>query len=112
MDNNKVLYAVNKIRKEVTKMTNTQIMNEINLFEGVKIEMVTIHHANYTSTETKTYSYLADKDKFYYTYGGILGMMDTEEAMNDIQFTLERANSYDKMTIYNGGKEITQIENK
>ena len=91
-------------------MTSTQIMNEINLYAGVKIEMVTIHHTNYISTETKTYSYLIDKDKFYYTYGGILGMMDTEEAMNNILHTIEMADSYDKMTIYNGGKEIARIE--
>lgn len=93
-------------------MTNTQIIENINLYEGVKIEMVTVHHANYISTETKTYSYLADKDKFYYTHGGILGMMDAEEAMNDILYTLEMADNYDKMTIFNGDKEITQIENK
>jgi hypothetical protein len=93
-------------------MTNTQIIENINLYEGVKIEMVTVHHANYISIETKTYSYLADKDKFYYTHGGILGMMDAEEAMNDILYTLEMADNYDKMTIFNGDKEITQIENK
>ena len=91
-------------------MTSTQIINEINLYEGVKIEMVTRHHANYISTETKTYTYLIDKDKFYYTYGGILGMMDYEEAMNDILYTVEMADGYDKVTIYNNGKEITRIE--
>lgn len=91
-------------------MQNAQIMNEINIYEGVKIEMVTIHHANYIRTETKTYSYLSDKDKFYYTYGGILGMMDAEEAMNDILHTIEMADSYDRMTIYNRGKEMVRIE--
>ena len=91
-------------------MTNTQIMNEINIYEGVKIEMVKTYHANYISTETKTYSYLIDKDKFYYTYGGILGMMDYLEAMDDILHTIEMADSYDKMTIYNGGKEIARNE--
>ena len=91
-------------------MTSTQIMNEINLYEGVKIEMVKKHHANYTSTETKTYTYLIDKDKFYYTYGGILGMIDYLEAMDDILYTVEMADNYDKMTIYNGGKEIARIE--
>ena len=91
-------------------MTNTQIMNEINIYAGVKIEMVTIHHANYISTETKTYTYLFDKDKFYYTYGGIIGMMDYLEAMDDILYTIEMADGYDKMIIYNGGKEIVQIK--
>ena len=92
-------------------MTSTQIINEINLYEGVKIEMVTRHRANYISTETKTYSYMADKDKFFYTYGGILGMMDEDEAGKDILHTIERADSYDRMTIFNGGENITQIEN-
>ena len=92
-------------------MTNEQIMNAIDIYEGVKIEMVKTYHANNVSTETKTYTYLSDKDKFFYTYGGILGMMDEDEAMKDIQFTLERANSYDRMTIFNGGEETAQIEN-
>lgn len=92
-------------------MTNAQIMNEINIYEGVKIEMVKKYHANNICTEMKTYSYLADKDKFFYTYGGILGMMNAEEAMKDVIHTIERADSYDKITIYNGGKEITRIEN-
>lgn len=93
-------------------MTNAQIMNEINIYEGVKIEMVKKYHANNICTEMKTYSYLADKDKFYYTYGGILGMMDEDETMKDILHTIERADSYDKMIIFNNGKEITRIENK
>ena len=92
-------------------MTNTQIMANINLYEGVKIEMVKTYHASNISTETKTYTYKADKDKFFYTYGGIVGMMDEDEARKDIQFTLERANSYDRMTIFNGGENIAQIEN-
>lgn len=92
-------------------MTRTQIVANINIYEGVKIEMVKKYHANNISTETKTYTYFADKDKFFYTYGGILGMMDEDEAMKDIQFTLERANSYDKMTIFTGGKETARIEN-
>lgn len=91
-------------------MTNTQIMNEINIYAGVKIEMVKKYHTNYISTETKTYSYLSDKDKFYYTYGGILGMMDYEEVMDDIQFTLERADNYDITTIFNNGQEIARIK--
>ena len=93
-------------------MTNEQIMNAIDIYEGVKIEMVKTYHANNIGTETKTYTYMADKDKFFYTYGGILGMMDAEEAMKDVLHTIERANSYDKMTIFNNGKEITRIENK
>jgi len=92
-------------------MTNAQIMNEINIYEGVKIEMVKKYHANNISTETKTYSYMADKDKFFYTYGGIVGMMDEDEAMKDILHTVERADSYDKMTIFNNGKETARIEN-
>gem|GEM_PF-5293829 len=92
-------------------MTNEQIMNAIDIYAGVKIEMVKKYHANNISTEMKTYSYLADKDKFFYTYGGILGMMDAEEAMKDVLHTIERADSYDRMTIYNGGKEIARIEN-
>ena len=87
-------------------------MNDIDIYAGVKIEMVKTYHANNISTETKTYSYLADKDKFYYTYGGIIGMMDYKEAMKDVIHTLWMADSYDRITIYNGGKEITQIENK
>ena len=93
----------------ITKTIN-YIKENVNLYEGVKIEMVKKHHANYISTETKTYSYLSDKDKFYYTYGGILGMMDYEEVMDDIQFTVETADSYDKMTIFNNGKEIARIK--
>ena len=92
-------------------MTNTQLINKIDIYSGVKIEMVKTYHANNISTETKTYTYMADKDKFFYTYGGIVGMMDKDEAMKDIQFTLEREDSYDKMTIFNNGKEITRIEN-
>ena len=63
-------------------MTNEQIINAIDIYAGVKIEMAKTYHKNNISTEIKTYSYLSDKDKFYYTYGGILGMMDEEEAMN------------------------------
>ena len=98
------------MKNPMTTRTINYLKENINLYEGVKIEMVKKHHANYTSTETKTYSYLIDKDKFYYTYGGILGMMDCLEAMNDILYTIEMADSYDKMTIYNGGKEIARIE--
>ena len=100
-------------RREVNKMTTrtiNYIKENINIYAGVKIKMVKTYHANYTSTETKTYTYLIDKDKFYYTYGGILGMIDAEEAMNDIFHTIEMADSYDKMTIYNGGKEIARIK--
>lgn len=93
-------------------MTNEQIINKIDVYAGVKIEMVKKYHANNISTETKTYMYITDKNKFYYTYGGILGMMDEDEAMKDMLHTIERADSYDKMTIYNGGKEIARIENK
>lgn len=93
-------------------MTNTQIINKIDIYAGVKIEMVKTYHKNNISTETKTYTYMADKDKFFYTYGGILGMMDEDEATKDILHTIERANSYDKMTIFNGGKETARIENK
>lgn len=93
-------------------MTNEQIMNAIDIYAGVKIEMVKTYHANNTSTETKTYTYFADKDKFFYTYGGIVGIMDEDEARKDIQFTLEREDSYDKMTIFNGGEETARIENK
>ena len=93
-------------------MTNTQIMNAIDIYEGVKIEMVKKYHTNNISTEIKTYSYMADKNKFFYTYGGIIGMMDEDEVMKDVLHTIERADSYDRMTIFNGGKEVTQIENK
>mgnify|MGYP000933990007 CR=1 FL=1 len=93
----------------ITKTIN-HIKENVNIYEGVKIEMVTVHHANYISTETKTYSYLADKDKFYYTHGGILGMMDYKEALDDILYTIEMADSYDKITIYNRGKEIARIK--
>ena len=93
-------------------MTNEQIMNAIDIYEGVKIEMVKTYHANNISTETKTYNYMADKDKFFYTYGGIVGMMDKDEVTKDVLHTIERADSYDRMTIYNGGEEITQTENK
>lgn len=92
-------------------MTNEQILNAIDIYSGVKIEMVKKYHANNISTETKTYTYLSDKDKFFYTYGGILGMMDEDEATKDILHTVERADSYDRMTIFNGGENIAQIEN-
>lgn len=93
-------------------MTNEQIINKIDIYAGVKIEMVKTYHANNISTETKTYTYFADKDKFFYSYGGILGMMDEDEAMKDVLHTIERADSYDKMTIFNGGEETARIENK
>lgn len=93
-------------------MTSKQIMNAINIYAGVKIEMAKTYHANNVSTETKTYSYLSDKDKFFYTYGGILGMMDEDEVMKDVLHTIERADSYNKITIFNGGKETARIENK
>lgn len=92
-------------------MTNEQIINKIDICEGVKIEMVKTYHTNNISTETKTYTYLSDKDKFFYTYGGIIGMMDEDEVMKDVLHTIERANSYDKMIIFNNDKEITRIEN-
>ena len=98
------------MKNPMTTRTMNYIKENINLYEGVKIEMVTRHHANYISTETKTYTYLIDKDKFYYTYGGILGMMDYLEALDDILYTIEMADGYDKMTIYNGGKEIARIK--
>ena len=92
-------------------MTNEQIINAIDIYAGVKIEMVKKYHANNISNETKTYTYMADKDKFFYTYGGIVGMMDEDEAMKDVLHTIERADSYDKMTIFNGGEETARIEN-
>ena len=92
-------------------MTNEQIINAIDIYAGVKIEMVKTYHANNISTETKTYSYMADKNKFFYTYGGIVGMMDEDEVMKDVFHTIERANSYDRMTIFNNGKETARIEN-
>lgn len=98
------------MKNPMTTRTINCIKENINLYAGVKIEMVTIHHANYTSTETKTYTYLIDKDKFYYTHGGIVGMMDYEEVMDDIQFTIEMADNYNEMAIYNNGKEIARIK--
>ena len=98
------------MKNPMTTRTINYIKENINLYAGVKIEMVKKYHANYTSTETKTYTYLIDKDKFYYTHGGILGMMDYLEALDDILYTVELADNYNKMTIYNGGKEIVQIK--
>lgn len=98
------------MKNPMTTRTINYIKENINLYEGVKIEMVKTYHANYISTETKTYTYLIDKDKFYYIYGGIIGMMDYEEALDDIFYTIELADNYDKMTIYNGGKEMVEIK--
>lgn len=98
------------MKNPMTTRTINYIKENISLYEGVKIEMVKKYHANYTSTETKTYTYHIDKDKFYYTYGGILGMMDYIEAMDDILCTVELADNYDKITIFNNGKEIARIE--
>lgn len=92
-------------------MTSEQIINAIDIYAGVKIEMVKTYHANNISNETKTYTYFADKDKFFYTYGGIVGMMDEDKAMKDVLHTIERANSYDRMTIFNSGEETARIEN-
>lgn len=94
------------MKNPMTARTINYLKENIDLYEGVKIEMVKTYHANYTSTEVKTYTYLIDKDKFYYTYGGIIGMMDYLEAMDDILYTVEMADGYDKMIIFNGGKEI------
>lgn len=93
----------------ITKTVN-HIKANINLFEGVKITMTQKVHANYEITETKTYTYLADKDKFYYTHGGIVGMMDADEAMESIFNTIELLGSYDSIKVENHGKVIADMK--